>query len=198
MKKIIVLIWIAVGGFFATLRAQEIALKTNLLYDATTTMNLGVEFGLSPQWTLDVAGNYNPWTFTDDRKIRHWLTQAELRYWPCRKFNGHFWGFHEHFGAFDAGGMLPWGFKTGKMLGMESSTLRDYRYEAWFVGAGVSYGYHWLLGNRWGLEATLGLGYTYLNYDKFRCGKCGEKLNSGTKHYVGPTKAGITLIYMIK
>ena len=41
-----------------------LAVKSNLLYDATTTMNLGIEFGLAPKWTLDISGNYNPWTFS--------------------------------------------------------------------------------------------------------------------------------------
>ena len=41
--------------------AQKVALKTNLLYDATTTLNLGVEVNLARQWTLDLSGSLNPW-----------------------------------------------------------------------------------------------------------------------------------------
>lgn len=40
--------------------AQEVAIKSNLLYDATTTLNLGVEMGLSAKSTLDISANYNP------------------------------------------------------------------------------------------------------------------------------------------
>ena len=42
-------------GLFLTLGAkgQDFAIKTNLLYDATTTINLGVEAALSEKWTLD-------------------------------------------------------------------------------------------------------------------------------------------------
>lgn len=39
------------------LSAQKVVVKTNLLYDVTTTMNLGVELGLSPKWTLDLSAN---------------------------------------------------------------------------------------------------------------------------------------------
>lgn len=42
-------------------RAQDVALKTNLLYDATSTMNIGAEIGLSRKLTLDISGNLNPW-----------------------------------------------------------------------------------------------------------------------------------------
>lgn len=38
----------------------KFAIKTNALYWATTTANLGFEVGLSKKLTLDVSGNYNP------------------------------------------------------------------------------------------------------------------------------------------
>ena len=50
----------------ATSYAQKIAVKSNLLYDATTTMNLGLEIGLAKKWSLDLSGNYNPWKFNDE------------------------------------------------------------------------------------------------------------------------------------
>ena len=65
----------------------KFAIKTNALYWATSTPNLGFEVGLAKKITLDVSGNYNPWKFGDDRQIKHWLVQPELRYWLCeRKF----------------------------------------------------------------------------------------------------------------
>ena len=61
MKKVIILIVLMLGCVAFESKAQKIALKSNLLYDATTTMNLGLEFGLARKWTLDVPVNYNPW-----------------------------------------------------------------------------------------------------------------------------------------
>lgn len=97
--------------------APKIAVKTNLLYDATSTFNLGFEFGLGKKWTLDVSGNYNPWTFSENRKMKHWLIQPEIRWWICRRFSGHFLGLHSHYAQYNMGGMLPWGFNSGKMFG---------------------------------------------------------------------------------
>mgnify|MGYP001038138093 FL=1 len=57
--------------------AQKVAVKTNLLYDATTTMNLGLEIGLGKKWSLDLSGNYNPWKFDDETRLRHWGVQPE-------------------------------------------------------------------------------------------------------------------------
>ena len=46
------LILIIVGCSVSETKAQKVALKSNLLYDATATMNLGLEFGLA-------RGEYN-------------------------------------------------------------------------------------------------------------------------------------------
>lgn len=54
------------------------------------------------------------------------------------------------------------------------------------------------LGKRWNLEATIGLGYIYTQYDKYECATCGKFKGNKDKHYFGPTKAGISLIYIIK
>lgn len=183
MRKITLLLYFFV--FCMCMQAQQLGVKTNALYDATTTLNLGVEFGLSQKVTFDFSANYNPWTFSDNKKLKHWLVQPEVRYWLCEKFNGHFLGLHAHGGEFNMGGI--------KMLGME-----DYRYEGYAVGGGFSYGYQWIIGKRWNLEASIGLGYAYLDYGKYDCIKCGEKINDNTKHYIGPTKVAVSLIYIIK
>ena len=60
MKKSLCIIFLFIG---ISLSAQDISLKTNLLYDISTTFNLGAEFRLAPKWTLDVSANYNPLHF---------------------------------------------------------------------------------------------------------------------------------------
>ena len=52
--------------------------------------------------------------------------------------------------------------------------------------------------NRWSLEANIGAGYVRLHYDKFRCKTCGEKVGTENRNYFGPTKAAISLIFLIK
>ena len=191
MKKVSILIVLVLGCFIES-KAQKVALKSNLLYDATTTMNLGLEFGLARKWTLDVPVNYNPWKPDNGRRLRHWGIQPEVRYWTCRSFSGHFFGAHLLGGEYNFGGMLPLGIKPSQ------SGLGSKRYEGWAAGAGLSYGYSWILGRRWNLEATLGLGYLRLDYDRFECKTCGDRLGEGKKNYFGPTKAGVSLIYIIK
>ncbi|WP_455637149.1 DUF3575 domain-containing protein, partial [Parabacteroides sp.] len=76
--------------------------------------------------------------------------------------------------------------------------LATYRYEGGGCGGGLSYGYQWRLGTRGGVEASVGFGYARLNYDKYPCEKCGENIGEDKKNYWGPTKAAISIIYIIK
>lgn len=170
--------------------AQYLTLKTNLLYGATTTPNLGLEIGLGQKTTLDVSGGYNPFTFSNNTKFKHWLVQPEFRYWLCERFNGSFFGLHLHGGEYNIGGLnLPFGMWP---------ELENFRYQGYFYGAGISYGYQWVLGNRWSLEATAGLGYARFHYDKYECPRCGDFIKTGDKDYFGPTKLGVTLIFVIR
>ncbi|MDH6306172.1 hypothetical protein M2459_002886 [Parabacteroides sp. PF5-5] len=184
MRRIFVFI-VVVTAILPVINSQTVAVKSNLLYDVTSTINLGLEIGLAPQWTLELPVNYNPWDFPKDRKLKHWGVQPEVRYWLCEKFNGHFFGLHGHVAGYNVGGLKIFG-------------LNNHRYEGNLYGGGISYGYQWILSKRWSIEATVGVGYTYLDHAKYPCGKCESKIDDYTKNYFGPTKAGISIIYIIK
>jgi len=174
-------------------RAQDVAVKTNILSDAFTNINLGVEVGLAPRWTMDLTGEYNGWKLSHERRWKHWLFQPEARYWFCDRFSGHFIGVHAHGGIYNIGGF------DGKIdfLGTDARKLENTRYQGWFVGAGIAYGYAWILGRHWNLEAEIGIGYSYTRYDRFRCTGCGKKIETDKPHhYIGPTKAAVNLVYL--
>ena len=166
----------------------NVSIKSNLLYDATASMNLGLEFRTGDKTSFEIPVTYNPWTFADNRKWKLLLIQPELRFWTDETFNGHFFGLHGHYAVYNVSKLRHPPF---------SEYMNTHRFQGWLAGAGLSYGYRWNFENRWGLEATIGVGYAYLSYDKFECDGCGRWLESETKNYFGPTKAGLTLIYNI-
>lgn len=167
--------------------SYEIDLKTNLIYDATSTFNLGIEIPLARRWSLDVAGNYNPWTFAGGRKWKHWMVQPEFRFWTKERQSGHFIGIHALGGVYNVNKIhLPYEV-------WPSTAIQ--RYEGWGAGAGLTYGYRWNFSERWGMEGQIGLGYIYTEYDTFCPENCGLKIGSGSKHYFGPTKIALNLIY---
>lgn len=163
------------------------ALKTNLLYWATTTPNVGLEFYLAPQWSFNTHFGYNAWKFSGQRGLLHWVVQPEARYWFCNVFERGFIGVHGIYGRYNIKDIkLPF---TNAFVG--------YHYRGYAVGAGIAWGYHLPLGRRWGMEFSVGAGYVYLNYDKYRCGNCDRLEGNFSKNYFGPTKASVSLIFMI-
>lgn len=83
--------------------SQNVALKTNALYWATTTPNLGIEASVGKKSTLQLFYGLNPWKQSggDQSSLRHWLVMPEYRYWFCESFNGWFIGAHLMGGQFN-------------------------------------------------------------------------------------------------
>ena len=184
---------LALSASALTARAQQFGLKTNLLYDATATVNVGAEMRVAPRWSIDLSGNLNAWSI-NNHKWKHWLVQPEARYWFCDATAGHFVAAHLLGGQYNIGNIDMGDFK---FLGTNLAGLKDHRYQGWFAGAGIAYGYSWILGRHWNLEAELGIGWIHTRFDKYPCTKCGTKLYSDRVHnYVGPTKLALNLVYI--
>ena len=206
-------------------KGQKVAVKTNLLYDATATINLGVEYAIAPNWTIDLSGNYNPWTFTKTtsrittngtnkvkKRWQHWLVQPEVRWWTCRSFNGHFFAVNAAIGEADIANVKLFDLKLGSI---DMANLEHSRFDGWFWGVGVGYGYAWAFSKNWNLEFELAVGYAQVTYSKW--GPFFENTSDPTydfskdpawalkgdpgrykrhRYYVGPTKAAISLVYL--
>jgi hypothetical protein len=181
--------------------SQEVAIKTNLLYDATSTINLGMEVGLSKHWTAQLAANLNPWVFKTEyvqtenkdvrmpiyREFKHWAFQPEVRRYFCQRFDGFFIGAYAQGGRFNAG-------KYNMPFNM-FKCLDNHHYEGWFVGGGVNVGYELVLAKHWNAEASLGAGYDFLKSDKYSCVKCEPIVYNIHTHYFGVNSASLSVLY---
>ncbi len=157
MKKLVVL---ALSLFAAVTvsNAQVCALKSNALYLGVGAVNLGAEFSVAPQWTVDVSGTaviFSPWKNVGNTGLylNGWDAVAEARYYLCKAFNGH------HFGAFleaarfgQASAPYPFGSRTD-MKNIQAG------------GLGVSYGYYFKLNTYWGIDCTVGMGAALGRYE---------------------------------
>lgn len=179
----------------AGLSQSHVAVKSNLLYGGLTlTPNAGVEIALGDRSTLDLWAGYNPWNRKgnkeNNKKMVHWIIQPEYRHWLCERFNGHFFGVHAIYAYYNIGERrIP--------LLLENQS-KEYRYQGHMYGAGLAYGHQWMLGQRWNLECTVGAGYLLMEYDKYKCRRCSDKMGRFRRSYVGPTKLGVTLIFLIR
>lgn len=190
LKLKILFVAFSLAGTLTT-TAQNLAVKTNALYWATATFNAAVETRLSTKWTLDVSAGYNPFTFSDNKKLKHFVIQPEARYWLCSPFSGHFVGANILYSHYNAGGVkLPFGIFPD---------LENYRFQGDIGAVGLVYGYSWMLpGKRWSIEGVVGLGYGITSYEKYACAVCGSKIGEETKGVFMPTKLAVSVIYYIK
>lgn len=149
----------------------------------------GVSYAIGNKSTVELTGSLRPWKRSEEYVNRYWLLQPEYKYWTCQKYNGFFWGGYLNGGQFNIGGKkLPFGI---------FSQLKRHRYEGWLAGGGISCGYHWMLNDHWNIETSVGVGYEFIHYRQYNCvDKCAKLREEGKYHYVGPSKASISLIYL--
>lgn len=191
-KRIFLILLFLLPGIIGEIKAQNVGIKTNLLTDIAASPNLGIEVKLAPKWTLEVVGEINDWD-VNRHLWKHWFVQPEARFWFCDSFAGHFLGVHAITGQYNFGNI-----SNGiNFLGSDFSQLSDYRFQGWAAGAGVAYGYDWILAKHWNLEAEIGIGWIYTRYDQFSCYQCQKKVASNKPHnYFGLTKLALAIEYI--
>lgn len=169
-----------------------LAVKTNLLYGAAALApNLAFEVTTGRRTTIEISGSYNPWKLdsrdADPKKNIHTIIRPEFRWWTCERFNGHFFGVHAFYANYNV-----------SRYDVPTLFDKEYRYEGTAWGGGVTYGYHLPFAKHWGVEFNIGVGAAHMAYDRYSCVRCDRGSESKTHTYFGPTRAGITLTYIIK
>jgi putative salt-induced outer membrane protein YdiY len=83
-----------------------------------------------------------------------------------------------------------------QFLGTNFGALKNNRFQGWLLGAGIGYGYAFVLDSHWNLELELGIGYAYLEYDKYDW-KTDQRLEHLAHHnYFGITKLNVGISYL--
>ena len=174
-----------------TLFAQSFAVKTNLLYDATLTPNLGFELPISTKhWTYGLNAGFRPWP-TDDqvtRKYRHLMVSPYARLWVDSIYRHSFFSLYAVYSHYNVADVrFPFGLYKA---------VRDSRRQGDLGAIGLSYGYNWPLSSRWHVEAEAGAALAYTHFEEFACGHCGTKRGTHNKLFVLP-KLALNLVYNI-
>ncbi len=182
--------------------AQVIALKNNLLYDATASANLAFEVKLADRWTLGAGAGLNLWNpvHSADRdkdqppKWRHVLVNLEARYWFCSVFVRDFIGMNVVYSHYNVAGSVN---GSGYPVSWIYKDLENNRRQGDMVAAGVFYGWSWILSPHISLELEGGADVGYTWYDEFDCARCGALHEPKQQWFVMP-KVGINFIWQIK
>ena len=166
-------------------------MRANLLRWATLTPDLGLEWRISPSVGILVNGSWTSWTSWPSRDWRNsqprkgdarryalWEVMPEVRWYLGEKK------------AWYVGAM----FKAGQFNYKFSGTGR----QGDLLGGGITGGYQLRLTDA--LDMDFGLGLGYLNADTERYDVIdGVRVRSGngTRHWIGPVNAGVTLVWKL-
>lgn len=179
-----------------------LALKSNLLYDALTWLNFSIEVPLyKDKLSILYQHQFPWWTWgeNDNEYCNRFLSiGGEVRWWfhpeyhaatTRRKERDRLTGWYA--GVYGLSG--KWDFER----------KRDICYQGEFWSAGVSMGYAMPISRSLNMEFSLSVGYASIPYRGFTPSENYELLirdpeRSGTWHYIGPTRAEVSLVIPIR
>ena len=174
-----------------SVKTEVVALKNNLLYDATLTPNLQIEVKLARRWTLEIGAGFNPFPLDDTKfpKWRHLMVSVAPRYWFCNAFHRDFISFNAAYAHYNVAGNawpVSWMYPQ----------VKEGRYQGDAVMGGVSYGWHFAISPHFSIELEAGVDAGYTWYDQYECEHCGKKKNIDGRwgHWLVLPKAGINLV----
>lgn len=166
------------------------ALKSNLLFDAATALNVEVEYPINntysvlvehtfPWWLPTINGNYYALEFL--------RTGVEGRYWfgdrtEAPMLTGMFAGVYANASYFD----LEW-----KNRGWQGETFTDF---------GATFGYSFELAPYWRLETSIGVGYFGANVTGYNHSKALQLLifrEENRVNWFGPTKLKCSISWLL-
>lgn len=178
---------------FETLFVQKplFALKTNLLFDLASALNLEIEIPIGRQWSIAVEGVF-PWWLWDSKQLCLQMISGHIegRYWFDQRidrplFTGWFVGIYGGYGYYD--------FEFGGHRGIQGE----------FRNVGVSGGYGHRIGKNLSLEYSLGLGYAQSNYRNYEARQDEAydwylyRQETKKADWFGPTRLKVSLVWML-
>ena len=169
------------------------ALKTNLLFDAATILNVEVEAPIKNRWSI--AGEWIfPWWLAKDNGSALQVLSGNIE--------GKYW-----FGSDEKRAARP--VMTGWFAGLYAGGgLYDLQYKnngyqgEFYIAAGLSAGYAHTI-NKSGtlrMEYSLGLGYMKTDYRYYEGMEDNKYLvwqHDGSYTWIGPTKVKVSLVWML-
>lgn len=171
------------------------SLRTNLLYDALAIPAIGAEFYLGKNLSIIANWEYGWWK--SDPRHRYWRAYGgdlALRWWfgkeaHTKPLTGHHLGIYAGIITYD----FEWG-GTGYMGGIPGGTLWDRNLKM----AGIEYGYSLPIAARLNLDFSIGIGFLGGKVEKYEPSGDWYVWNSNYNlHWVGPTKAEVSLVWLI-
>ena len=166
-------------------------LRTNMLYNVMLSPTIGFEWHKDRYWGFKLDGSYSRWGSDHGMVHNIWFLNPEVRRYIINTDRIY----------------IGMGFNVGKVniyRGVVGGLFfpEDTGYQSGFFGFSVSAGYKLVLTRYLTLDFSFGLGGTHFKYDSFTVIDQTRvyqkvKLKDVTKNMLGPTQAGVSLVWKI-
>lgn len=176
--------------------SQTFALRTNLLYDATLSPNLGAELKVDSLWSVGLNVGINAWDIDKqkNKKWRHLLVSPNVRkYFSLKRDSmtirrANYLELNAIYSHFNVGNVkFPFGMYK---------SVRDRRLQGDLLALGAKYGYSWIMARDWRVEAEAGVAVGYARFKEYDCDHCGTYYGKGDRIFLLP-QLGINVVYII-
>ena len=191
-KKLTLMAFLLFSSFCVeNVAAQRGAIRNNLLYDATLTPNLGVDFRVDSLWTVGGLVGVNAWDIdkSANKKWRHLLVSANAR---------RYLGDSLYHKSYVEGNLIYSHFNVGNTkipFGLYNA-VKNRRLQGDLFALGAKYGYSWILARDWRIDAEAGIAVGYAWFKEYECATCGQQLGNGDRIFLLP-QLGINVVYII-
>ena len=171
-------------------KQPRIALRTNLLYDATLSPNLGVDVRVDSLRTVGMLAGLNAWDIdkAKNKKWRHALFSLRARKYRDSLFHKGYYEADLIYSHYNVGNTkIPFGLY---------SAVKDRRLQGDLIALGGKYGYSWILSRTWRIEAEAGVAVGYAWFKEYDCDHCGTYYGKGDRIFLLP-QLGVNVVYII-
>lgn len=174
-----------------------LAIKTNLLFDVATALNVELEIPIARQWSVAAEWIFPWWYLKKDKWSMHIMYgNLEARYWFDNNLRSDYYYKLKHkqrnsmqgwfMGVYAGGGIydLLW-----KEEGVKGNV---------YLSTGLTGGYVLPLNRKMAIEFSLGVGYLRTNYERFVPKRnCLVWQRNESLKWFGPTRAKVSLIWKL-
>lgn len=143
-KKLIyiVVVFVLSLAFQVPMKAQRMAITTNLLSDVSLAPNVGLDIVLADKQSLAVDVTCAPYKFSEKFHNKHMAVRASYKFWLNQALYAHY---------ISVDGVL-----SSSDIQIGSLGSRDE-----YVGLGIGYGYSLILGKKINIVPSIGVGIAY-------------------------------------
>jgi hypothetical protein len=165
--------------------AQKVSVSTNMLeWGNFGTMNADVGVSISQHFSLFAGGRYNPWSFQAKSSMPIYNKQTTgyvgVRYWPWYVWSGWWVSAKVRYTQFS-----------------ETGVLRPKLFEGKSIGAGLAFGYTWMLSEHFNIEVGGGAwAGRHLEFAQYRTVRSMELQDSGPRNFAFIDEMSLSLMYV--